>query len=85
MENIDVRDYIINNFKDVNDLSEYINQIQLLDAQNDKKTITKLLFKELYNIKTDEATILCFLLERYAEKEEELALKDFYKLRKVSE
>ena len=61
---------LINNFKDVNDLSEYINQIQLLDAQNDKKTITKLLFKELYNIKTDEATILCFLLERYAEKEE---------------
>ena len=61
---------LINNFKDVNDLSKYIEQIQLLDAQNDKKTITKLLFKELYNIKTDEATILCFLLERYANKEE---------------
>jgi len=61
---------LINNFKDVNELSKYIDQIQLLDAQNDKKTISKLLFKELYNIKTDEATILCFLLERYANKEE---------------
>lgn len=61
---------LINNFKDVNDLSKYIEQIQLLDAQNDKKTISKLLFKELYNTKTDEATILCFLLERYADKDE---------------
>ncbi len=61
---------LINEFKDVTDLSNYVDQIQLLDAQNDKKTIAKLLFKELYNVKTDEATILCFLLERYADKEE---------------
>ncbi len=61
---------LINNFKDVNELSNYIEQIQLLDAQNDKKSISKLLFKELYNIKTNEATILCFLLERYADKDE---------------
>jgi len=61
---------LISQFKDVNDLSKYIEQIKLLDEQNDKKTIAKLLFKELYNVKTEDATILCFLLERYAEKEE---------------
>ncbi len=61
---------LISEFTDVNDLSKFIDKIQLLDAQNDKKTISKLLFKELYNVKTDEASIICFLLERYADKEE---------------
>lgn len=56
--------------KDVNDISDCINDIKLLDAQNDKKTIVKILFKELYNLKTDDGTIICFLLERYADKNE---------------
>lgn len=60
---------LVRNFTNVNDLSDYIEQIQLLDAQQDKKTIVKLLLKELYNLKTDEASILCFLLERYSSKE----------------
>ncbi|MBQ8168445.1 hypothetical protein IJZ97_03415, partial [bacterium] len=61
---------LISEFKDVNDLSKFLDNIKLLDAQNDKKTIAKILFKELYNLKTDDGTILCFLLERYADKEE---------------
>ena len=61
---------LISEFTDVADVSKYIDTIQLLDAQKDKKTIAKLLFKELYNIKTEEGSIICFLLERYAEKEE---------------
>lgn len=61
---------LISEFKDVNDLSNYIDKIQLLDEQNDKKTIAKLLYKELYNLKTEDGTIICFLLERYADKEE---------------
>ena len=60
---------LVQNFTNVNDLQDYVEQIKLLDSQNDKKTIVKLLFKELYNVKTDEASILCFLLERYASKE----------------
>lgn len=47
-----------------------VEDINILDNQSDKKTIVKLLYKELYNLKTDEASVLCFLLERYAEKEE---------------
>ena len=62
--------YLITNFKNVNDLQNYIEDIQLLDAQSDRKTIVKLLYKELYNLKSDDGTIICFLLERYAQKEE---------------
>ena len=61
---------LISEFTDVSEAPKYVDTIQLLDAQNDKKTIAKLLFKELYNIKTEEGSIICFLLERYAEKEE---------------
>ena len=61
---------LISKFKDVNDISNYIDGIKLLDAQNDKRTISKILFKDLYNLKTDDGTIICFLLERYADKDE---------------
>lgn len=61
---------LISKFTDVNDISKYVEKIQLLDSQNDKKTIAKILYKELYNLKTEDGTIICFLLERYADKEE---------------
>lgn len=61
---------LISEFKDVNKISNYIDKIQLLDEQNDKKTISKLLYKELYNIKEGDSSVLCFLLERYTDKEE---------------
>ena len=61
---------LISEFKDVNKLPDYIDKIQLLDAQNDKKTISKLLYKEFYNIKDGDSSVICFLLERYTEKEE---------------
>ena len=44
--------------------------IKLLDAQQDKKTITKLLFKDLTNPQDDNKEIIKFLLERYTEKDE---------------
>ena len=61
---------LILEFTDVNKLPDYIDKIQLLDAQNDKKTIAKLLYKELYNIKEGDSSVLCFLLERYSDKED---------------
>lgn len=61
---------LISKFTDVNDISKYVEKIQLLDSQNDKKTIAKILYKELYNLKTEDGTIICFLLERYADREE---------------
>lgn len=51
-------------------IDDYVDTVQLLDAQSDKKTIVKILYKELYNLKTEDGTSICFLLERYAEKEE---------------
>ena len=45
-----------------------VEKVQILDSQEDKKTIVKLLYKELYNLKCEEASVLCFLLERYADK-----------------
>ena len=42
----------------------------LLDAQQNKKIIEKLLFKELINIKTGSEKIIRFLLERYVERED---------------
>lgn len=47
-----------------------VEKVQILDSQEDKKTIVKLLYKELYNLKGEEASVLCFLLERYADKNE---------------
>ena len=61
---------LILEFTNVNKLPDYIDKIQLLDAQNDKKTIAKLLYKELYNIKEGDSSVLCFLLERYTDKAE---------------
>lgn len=61
---------LISEFKDVHDLPNYIDKIKLLDAQNDQKTIAKLLYKELYNIKEGDSSVLCFLLERYTDKDE---------------
>ncbi len=62
--------HLTSKFTDVNDIAKYIDTIHLLDEQNDKKTISKILYKELYNLKSDDGTILCFLLERYADKDE---------------
>lgn len=42
----------------------------LLDAQQNKKIIEKLLFKELINIKTGSEKIIRFLLERYVARED---------------
>ena len=44
--------------------------LKLLDAQQDKKTITKLLFKELTNLQKENTEIIRFLLERYCDREE---------------
>ena len=47
-----------------------VEDINVLDEQADKNVVVKLLYKELYNLKGEEASVLCFLLERYADKEE---------------
>lgn len=52
--------------KGVQNLDEYSLHYKLLDSQEDKNIIIKLLFKELANVK-DNAPIIKFLLIRYCE------------------
>ena len=62
---------IINRFSNLKDIADLKNlNVETLDAQNDKKTIVKILYKELYNANTSNEYILRILLERYANKDE---------------
>jgi len=62
---------IINKFSNLKDISELKNlNVDILDAQSDKKTIVKILYKELYNANSNNEYILRILLERYAKKDE---------------
>ena len=62
---------MIAKFSGISDLSALKNlNIDILDAQNDKKTIVKILYKELNNANENNEYILRLLLERYAPKDE---------------
>ena len=62
---------IIDRFSNITDLAELKNlNVEILDAQSDKKTIVKILYKELNNANQKNEYILRILLERYAPKEE---------------
>ena len=58
---------IINELSDIKDFEHYQIHFRTLDAQDDKKIICKLLFKEIGNKNTD---LIKFLLIRYCPKEE---------------
>ena len=62
---------IITKFSNIEDIAslKHLN-VDILDAQNDKKTITRILYKELNNANSKNEHILRILLERYAPKEE---------------
>jgi len=61
---------VIEKLNDVKDFESYEIHFRTLDAQIDKKIIVKLLFKELSNLKNQNANIIKFLLKRYAETQE---------------
>lgn len=62
---------IIDRFSNIQDFADLKNlNVDILDAQNDKKIITKILFKELNNAKKENEHILRILLERYSSKAE---------------
>ncbi len=54
----------------VSDIQNCLDDIDLLDAQEDKNIVAKLLFKELVNSKTDKIPVICFLLEHFLPKKE---------------
>ena len=62
---------IIERFSSITDLATLKNlNVEALDAQSDKKTIVKILYKELNNANSKNEYILRILLERYAPKDE---------------
>ena len=61
---------VISKLHDVSDFASYEIHYRTLDLQNDKNIITKLLYKELPNIKPENEGIVKFLLLRYAKREE---------------
>ncbi len=62
---------IITKFSEIKDFACLKNlNVDVLDAQNDKKIITKILYKELNNAKQSNEHILRILLERYTPKDE---------------
>lgn len=54
----------------VNDLQNCISDIELLDGQEDKTVLSKLLFKELVSAENAKIPVICFLLEHFVKKED---------------
>ncbi len=54
----------------VSDIQNCLDDFELLDAQEDKKIISKILFKELTKVQKDKTPIICFLLEHFVPKDE---------------
>jgi len=54
----------------VEDLKTHLDDFELLDCQTDKKIISKILFKELYNAPNEKIPVICFMLEHFLPKEE---------------
>lgn len=61
---------LLNKINSVNDIQNCLADFDMLEAQEDKKLISKVLFKELVNSSQEKIPIICFLLEHYVEKEE---------------
>ena len=61
---------LLEKINSVQDVQNCIADFEMLDAQEDKTVLAKLLFKELVNAKVEKISIICFLLERYVPKEE---------------
>ena len=61
---------LLNKINSVNDIQNCLADFELLDGQEDKKVISKILFKELVNAHPDKISVICFMLEHYVPKDE---------------
>ncbi len=64
---------LLSKINSVNDLKNCLSDIDLLEGQDDKTLLVKLLFKELSNSQKDKIPVICFLLEHFAVKNELIA------------
>ena len=56
---------LLKKINDVSDLQNCLTDFEMLDAQEDKNLISKVLFKELINAEQAKIPIICFLLEHF--------------------
>jgi hypothetical protein len=61
---------LLNKINSPEDLTKSLEDFELLDFQEDKQVISKILFKELIKSKPEKISTICFLLERYTPKED---------------
>lgn len=61
---------LLNKINSVSDIQNCLADFDMLDSQEDKKFISKILFKELVSASNDKIPIICFLLEHFLPKEE---------------
>lgn len=61
---------LLSKINSVEDIQKCLADFELLDNQEDKKTLSKILFKELVNSTVEKIPIICFLLEHYTPKDE---------------
>ena len=54
------------------DIQKCLPDFEILDNQEDKTVLAKLLFKELPNCSKEKISILCFLIERYVPQSERI-------------
>lgn len=61
---------LLNKINSVSDIQGCMADFDMLEAQEDKSVISKILFKELANTKPEKIPVICFLLEHYLPKDE---------------
>ena len=61
---------LLGKINSVSDLQNCLADFEMLDSQEDKKLISKVLFKELTNAQESKIPIICFMLEHFVPKEE---------------
>lgn len=61
---------LLGKINSVNDIQNCLADFDMLDSQEDKKLISKVLFKELVNASQEKIPVLCFLLEHFVPKDE---------------
>ncbi len=61
---------LLSKINTVSDIKDCLADIDLLEAQENKSVLTKLLFKELSNARKEKISVVCFLLEHFVPKDE---------------
>ena len=61
---------LLSKIHSVNDIQNCLADFEILDGQEDKTILSKILFKELVNSNIEKIPVICFLLEHYTPKQE---------------